>query len=306
MMHMTQKIKGRNIIMEHLINVLKGVVIGIANAIPGVSGGTMMVIMKVFDRLLGAVSLNLKKLKENFVFLVTIILGMGIGVILSSKVLDICFENYYVQTQFFFMGVVLGSLPMIYKEATKEKKLSPVHLVPFAVGLGVIIAVTVVSQSMDNSVIKELNAGNFVYLAAISVVAAAAMIMPGLSGSLVLLILGGYQTVIQAVSDMNIPILIPVAIGVILGIVLCAKLITVCLKKWQRGTYAVILGLIVGSFYAIWPRESIDAKTGEITGAEFALNSTGIIAIIIGIIGVLLPLSMEFIDRKKKKSEASA
>lgn len=297
--------------MEHFINVLKGVVIGIANAIPGVSGGTMMVIMKVFDRILGAVSI--KKLKENFVFLVTIVLGMGIGVILSAKVLNICFENFYVQTQFFFMGVVLGSLPMIYKEATKEKKLSPVHIIPFAIGLGVIIGVTIVSQSMDNSVIESLNVGNFFYLVIISVIAAAAMIMPGLSGSLVLLILGGYQTVINAVDTMNIPVLIPVGIGVVLGIVLCAKVITICLKKWQRGTYAVILGLIVGSFYAIWPRESqtteiIDGVETVVTeGANFQLNGTGIIAIVIGIIGVLLPLSMELLDRKKKgSSEAEA
>ena len=118
---------GKELKMTHIINVLKGVVIGIANAIPGVSGGTMMVIMKVFDRLLGAVTLNLKKLKENFVFLLTILLGMGIGVILSAKVLSVCFEKYFVQTQFFFMGVVLGSLPMIYKIATEKKKFSAVH-----------------------------------------------------------------------------------------------------------------------------------------------------------------------------------
>lgn len=296
--------------MEHIINVLKGVVIGIANAIPGVSGGTMMVIMKVFDRILGAVSI--KKLKENFVFLVTIVLGMGIGVVLSSLVLDYCFENFYVQTQFFFMGVVLGSLPMIYKEATKDKKLTPIHLIPFAIGFGVIIGVTVISQSMDNSVIESLNVGNFFYLVAVSIIAAAAMIMPGLSGSLVLLILGGYQTAITAVAEMNIPILIPIAIGVLLGIVLCAKLITICLKKWQRGTYAVILGLIVGSFYAIWPRESqtteiIDGVETVVTeGANFQFNSTGIIAIIIGIIGVILPLSMELLDRKKKGSSDTA
>lgn len=292
-------------LMEHIINVLKGAVIGIANAIPGVSGGTMMVIMKVFDRLLGAITLNLKKLKENFVFLLTIIIGMGIGIILSAKVLNICFENFYVQTQFFFMGVVLGSLPMIYKEANKEKKLAPVHLIPFAIGLGIIIGVTLLSSSMENSVIEKLTAANFIYLAAISVVAAAAMIMPGLSGSLVLLILGGYQTVINAVDTMNIPILIPVAVGIVIGIVLCAKLITLCLKKWQRGTYAVILGLIVGSFYAIWPRETqtteiIDGVEKVVTeGADFAFNSTGIVAIIIGIIGVLLPLSMALIDKKK-------
>ncbi|MGN0574559.1 MAG: DUF368 domain-containing protein [Ruminococcus sp.] len=292
--------------MEHIINVLKGVVIGVANAIPGVSGGTMMVIMKVFDRLLGAVTLNLKKLKENFVFLLTIIIGMGIGVILSAKVLNICFENFYVQTQFFFMGVVLGSLPMIYKEATKEKKLEPIHLIPFAIGLGVIIGVTVISMSATNSVITSLTPGTFFYLLVISVVAAAAMIMPGLSGSLVLLILGGYQTVINAVDEMNIMVLIPVAIGVALGILLCAKVITVCLKKWQRGTYAVILGLIVGSFYAIWPRETVDSVTGEITGASFEFNSTGIIAIVIGIIGILLPLSMELIERKKNPEAAKA
>ncbi|MCD8188344.1 MAG: DUF368 domain-containing protein [Ruminococcus sp.] len=299
--------------MEHIINVLKGAVIGIANAIPGVSGGTMMVIMKVFDRLLGAISLNLKKLKENFVFLVTIIIGMGIGVLLAAKVLDFCFTNYYVQTQFFFMGVVLGSLPMVYKEATSEKKLQPVHIAPSLIGFAVIIAVTLISQSTsDNSVITELTASNFFYLMIISVIAAAAMIMPGLSGSLVLLILGGYQTVIQAVSNLRerFPILIPVAIGIVLGIVLCAKVITLCLKKWHRGTYAVILGLIVGSFYAIWPRETtsteiVDGVETVVTeGADFAFNSTGIIAIVIGIIGVLLPLSMELLDKKKKNSEA--
>lgn len=297
--------------MEHVVNVLKGIVIGVANAIPGVSGGTMMVIMKVFDRLLGAVSFNLKKLKENFWFLLTIVIGMGIGVILSSKVLSICFEQFYVQTQFFFMGVVLGSLPMIYKEATKEKKLAPVHLIPFAIGVAVIIGVSLISSSMGaNTVRTTLNVSTFIYLVIVSIIAAAAMIMPGLSGSLVLLILGGYQTAIQAVDEMNIPILIPIAIGVIIGIVACAKLITLCLKKWQRGTYSVILGLIFGSFYAIFPREStsvqiIDGVEKTVTeGANFHFNSTGIIAIIIGIIGVILPLSMEFIDKKKKAETA--
>lgn len=297
--------------MEHVVNVLKGIVIGVANAIPGVSGGTMMVIMKVFDRLLGAVSFNLKKLKENFWFLLTIVIGMGIGVILSSKVLSICFEQFYVQTQFFFMGVVLGSLPMIYKEATKEKKLTPVHLIPFAIGVAVIIGVSLISSSMGaNTVRTTLDVSTFIYLVIVSIIAAAAMIMPGLSGSLVLLILGGYQTAIQAVDEMNIPILIPIAIGVIIGIVACAKLITLCLEKWQRGTYSVILGLIFGSFYAIFPREStsvqiIDGVEKTVTeGANFHFNSTGIIAIIIGIIGVILPLSMEFIDKKKKAETA--
>lgn len=295
--------------MEHVINILKGTVIGIANAIPGVSGGTMMVIMKVFDRLLGAVTLNLKKLKENFWFLFTIAVGMGIGIILSSKVLSVCFDMFYVQTQFFFLGVILGSIPLIYKEASKEKSFSFIHLIPFFIGIAAIVAVSVISSSMGANVVRtSLSVSVFFYLVIISIVAAAAMIMPGMSGSLVFLILGGYQTIIQAVDQMNIPILIPVAIGVILGIVLCAKLITICLNKWRRGTYAVILGLIFGSLYAIFPKESTTTEivdgveTLVKTGADFHFNSTGFIAIAIGIIGILLPLSMEYIDRKKKKN----
>lgn len=300
--------------MEHILNVLKGVVIGIANAIPGVSGGTMMVIMKVFDKLMGAVTLNLKKLKENFVFLLTIIIGLAIGVLLSAFVLDYCFTNYYVQTQFFFMGVVLGSLPMIYNAGTEDNKFKPIHILPFLVGLALIIVVTVVSMNIDpqpgNS---EMNPGRFIYFVVTLLISAAAMIMPGLSGSLVLLILGGYHELMQAIRDFDFAILLPSGIGIILGIVICSKVITVALKKWKNGTYAVILGLITGSFYAIWPRESFEYELNDAgvwekisTGAVFEMNTTGIIAIIIGIIGVILPLSMEFIDRKKKAADNKA
>ncbi len=299
--------------MEHILNVLKGAVIGIANAIPGVSGGTMMVIMKVFDRLMGAITLNLKKLKENFVFLLTIVIGMGIGVLLSAFVLDYCFTNFYVQTQFFFMGVVLGSLPMIYKAGIEDSKFKPVHIIPFLVGVAVIIAVTVASLNIDPQPgDSEMNVGRFFYFVVALLISAAAMIMPGLSGSLVLLILGGYHELMQAIRAFDLAILIPSGIGIILGIVLCSKVITICLKKFKNGTYAVILGLIAGSFYAIWPRESFEYELSDAgvwekiaTGANFEFNATAVFAIICGIIGIILPLSMEFIDRKKAAKNAA-
>ena len=124
---------------------------------------------------------------------------------------------------------------------------------------------------------------------------------------------GGIKDNVEIVRDLDwwtVVIGVLIAIGIIIGIVACAKLITLCLKKWQRGTYSVILGLIFGSFYAIFPREStsvqiIDGVEKTVTeGANFHFNSTGIIAIIIGIIGVILPLSMEFIDKKKKAETA--
>lgn len=284
--------------MEHILNVLKGVVIGIANAIPGVSGGTMMVIMKVFDKLLGAVSI--KNLKKNLPFLIPILIGMAAGIILSAKVLTVCFETYYVQTQMFFLGVVLGSLPMIYKEGIANGKFKPFHIIPFLVGVAIIIIVSL-ANSGSSSVYTKLNAGVFFYLMIASIISAAAMIMPGLSGSLVLLMLGGYQTMLQAVDEMNIPILIPIAIGVLIGIIACAKVITICLKKCYKGTYAVIIGMILGSLYAIFPRQTIDAD-GVVSGADFSITSpSGIFGIITCIIGILLPLGMMVLDKKKGK-----
>ena len=285
-----------------LLNVLKGIVIGIANAIPGVSGGTMMVIMNVFDKILGAVSI--KNLKKNFWFLVAVVGGAGIGVILASKVLATCFEHYYVQTQFFFLGVIFGSLPMIYKEATKEKKFTPIHAIPFIIGLIVIIGVSIIGeQSISNKVITEMDAGTFIYLTVVSILAAVAMLMPGLSGSLVMLMLGSYETVIKAVDDMNIVMLIPVGIGVLLGIVVCAKMISVCLKKFPLGTYAIILGLIVGSVYAVYPKGGNDHPAFSLSGDSLW---TGITAIVMLIIGVALPLFMELLPKLKEKKEKAA
>lgn len=285
--------------MEHIINVLKGIVIGIANAIPGVSGGTMMVIMKVFDKILGAVSI--KNLKKNLPFLIPIGIGAAIGVLLSAKVLTVCFELFYVQTQLFFMGVVIGSLPMIYKEGTAKGKFKPVHIIPFLAGIGTIITVSVVNAG-SSTVYTELTPFVAVYLLFALIISAAAMIMPGLSGSLVMLMLGAYQTVILAVSDMNIPILIPAGIGVLLGIVLCAKLITWCLKKVYTGTYAVIIGMIAGSLYAIFPRQTTDVD-GNVSGADFSItSSSGIFGIIFLILGIALPLGMAWLDKKKNAS----
>ncbi|MBQ5310583.1 MAG: DUF368 domain-containing protein [Oscillospiraceae bacterium] len=302
--------------MQHIINILKGIVIGIANSIPGVSGGTMMVITKVFDRLMGIIGgISIKKIKDNFFFLFTLALGMGIGIIVSATVLDICFERFYVQTQFFFMGVVLGSLPAIYKEATSQGKFRPIHAIPFAAGFAVMIAVTLISRSVHNaSVITELTPGSAVYLFIVSVFAAAAMIMPGLSGSLVMLILGGYQTVIEAVSLDNIftrfPLLIPVFIGIIAGVLICAKVMTAALEKARLGTYASILGLITASFFAIWPRQTVTTEIVDgvertvVTGADFTFDISGLIAVVFFIIGAVIPLIFMRADKKAEDRNA--
>lgn len=271
--------------MEHILNVLKGMVIGIANAIPGVSGGTMAVVMKVYDRLIDAVSLNLKKLKTNWKFILTIGIGALLGVLLAAKVLSFLFETYNVPTQFFFMGLILGSLPMIWKEATSEKRFSPVNIIPFIIGAALIVGISMLA-GVKNEVYTELTPALFIYLVISLAVAAMAMIIPGISGSMVMTVLGGYSTVITAINDLNIPILIPVAIGVAIGILGGAKLISIMLKKWKQPVYFVIIGLIVGSFYTIYPR-------------DFGFNLQGIIAVAVFLIGITIPAVMELLNKKK-------
>ena len=126
--------------MNYILLALKGIAIGIANAVPGVSGGTIAVIVKIYDKMLEAITPNIKKLIKNLPFLMPVGVGMLIGVLAAAKLLGFLFDEYNVPTQMFFVGVVIGSMPMIYKECTGEKKLSAVCIAPFAAGLLVMAA----------------------------------------------------------------------------------------------------------------------------------------------------------------------
>ncbi|MCI7767895.1 MAG: DUF368 domain-containing protein [Oscillospiraceae bacterium] len=270
---------------EWLILVIKGACIGIADAIPGVSGGTIAFILKIYDKLLDAIDLNLKKLKKNLPFLIPLGIGIVIGILLASKVLGYLFENHNVPTQFFFLGVIIGSLPAIVKECRSEGKLKLFHLIPFLIAAAGII--------LFNS-LKEGSAAfgtNPVSLIVMMIFSAAAMIMPGLSGALVLKILGGYETAINAVNELDFLILAYYVVGAAIGLLAAAKIISILLKKCKTGTYCAIIGLIVGSLPAIYPK-------------EFALNGEGIIAIVIFIIGAALPLVMEKMGKGTEKTES--
>lgn len=261
-------------LIEWIILVLKGACVGIADAIPGVSGGTIAFILKIYDKLLDAIDLNLKKLKKNLPFLIPLGIGVVLGIFLASKVLGYLFEHHNVPTQFFFLGIIIGSFPAIFKECRSSGDLKPVHILPFVISCGGIL--------LFNS-LKEGSASfgeNPAAIIIMTIFAAAAMIMPGLSGALVLKILGGYDTAIKAVSELDIMTLVFYAIGAVIGLLGAAKIISVLLKKCKTGTYCAIIGLIVGSLPAIYPK-------------EFSLNGEGIIAIVIFIIGAALPLCME-------------
>lgn len=273
-----------------IILALKGAAVGIADAVPGVSGGTIAFILKIYDRLLDAIDLNPKKLIKNLPFIIPLGIGIVIGIFCASRVLGFLFEYHNVPTQMFFMGIIIGSLPAVYRECRSAGKFRPVHILPFGIALAGIV--------LFNS-LKEGSAqtgDSPVAIILMTVAAAAAMIMPGLSGALVLKILGGYEGAITAVSSLDIVTLLYYAIGAVIGLLGAAKVISILLARCKTGTYCAILGLIIGSLPAIYPK-------------EFSLGSAdGIIAVFVFVAGAALPLVMEFVGKKleAKKSAAEA
>ncbi|MDR1674300.1 MAG: DUF368 domain-containing protein [Oscillospiraceae bacterium] len=289
--------------MTHIINVLKGSVIGIANAIPGVSGGTMMVVLKVFDRIMESFT-GIKQFKKNLLFLVTVGLGIGIGILITFKLLSVAFDRFYVQIQFFFLGVILATLPLVFKiaynpEKSGSRKFKPADILPFAAGIAVILLVSFAGDRSDAAVITALTPGNFAFLFFAGVIGCIAMLLPGLSGSLVLVILGAYESVSRAADfqNLNIPVLIPAILGIAVGFIAGAKLITACLKKFYTGTYCLILGLITGSLYAVYPKPP--GETFTFSNGPAAAAAIGAFAVGIGVV-----ILMEFISKKQAiKSE---
>lgn len=252
--------------MMYGINFIKGMFIGIANIIPGVSGGTIAVILGIFDKLIDSINNFTKNVKGNLLFLTPILLGTGFSVIAFSSILEHCLNKYSLQTSLFFVGLVCGSIPLIYKKATSANY----NWVSVLLALVAIIIVVVLSNFNDatnNSIDETLSAVFLLKIFGGGVLAAAAMIIPGISGSFVMMLLGIYPTVLHAIAnvtrvltnlgDYDLMIrtgatLFALGIGVVIGIVLISKLISFLMSKYYSTTYFTILGLMLGSIYGIF------------------------------------------------------
>lgn len=274
--------------MTWILYIIFGVIIGVANIIPGVSGGTMAVVLNIYDKLIDSVSNFRKDFKKSIMFLLPIGIGAVLGIVAFSKLIEFLLTNYPLATNFFFIGLILGSIPMIFKRATEDRfRLS--SLVPFLLFLiGMLVLSSFSDGAMSGEVVLQLSTGIFIKLLVCSAIAAAAMILPGVSGSMVMVILGTYNTVLTAISSMNILMLVPVGIGVLIGIIGGAKVIDLCLKKFPQATFFAILGLILGSIYPL------------IANAGFSFSAEGIVAIVLMIVaaGISLAFSSEKLKAK--------
>lgn len=268
-----------------------GIAVGLANIIPGVSGGTMMVILGLFNRVMecidGLFSKNNDHRKEDFIFLCILGAGAIVGLVVFAKVLEFCFANYETQTMFAFVGMVAFSIPSIVKKEMSNDKFS---LIPFMVGAFIIFGLMYLAPEQKDVVFTTFPDISVVYLLlmiVIGVIGGGAMFVPGVSGSMVLLIIGQYylfKSLIANVTTFQINVLIPlifVGCGVIIGIVLSSKICNYFLRTHHSGMMNFILGLVVASSIVLIP---INASYDILTIITSAICLIG---------GGLIVLSME-------------
>ncbi|WP_457789946.1 DUF368 domain-containing protein [Anaeromassilibacillus sp. SJQ-5] len=244
--------------------VIFGAIVGVANIIPGVSGGTMAVILKIYDRLIE--TLSLKNVKKNLPFIIPLGIGAAVGIVLFSKAIEFLLGNYPMATNFTFMGLILGSIPMIFQRARGEK-MEAKGMVSFLVALVVMVVIALLKPAESNAVLA-LTPLNLLILFGASAISTFAMILPGISGSFVMLVLGVYTTVLTSISGVFtwpidgvtwhcVGMLIPVGLGCIVGLIFGSKLVDVLIRKQPQATYFAILGLVVGSLLAVFPKDSL-------------------------------------------------
>lgn len=250
--------------MEAIKSILKGMVIGIANIIPGVSGGTMMVAMGIYDKLIHCITHLFKEFKKSLLFLIPIAIGMGIAVVGGSLGLELLFEKFPVQTNLLFIGLILGGLPAIWKKV-KGNSIRGGHILAFLVFFVVVAGLALLGEREGNAADLSLSLISIIKLFGVGVIAAATMVIPGVSGSMMLLLMGYYNPILTAISDFlhalvefdtngiltGIGILLPFGIGVIVGIFAIAKVVEYIFNKFPLYAYWAIIGLIVASPIAI-------------------------------------------------------
>lgn len=247
-----------------LKNILKGIIIGLANILPGVSGGTMAVSMGLYDKLIHCVNHLFSEFKKSMLFLLPIAVGMGIAIMGSVFGIDYFFETFPMQTNFLFIGLILGSLPSVYQKV-KNTTIRIGHIVSAVIFFVVVVGLALLNGNVGNEVVLKVEAIELIKLFLVGVIASATMIIPGISGSMMLLLMGYYNPILDSIKAFIVAvlswnmggivngfcILVPFGMGVIVGMFAIAKLIEAIFQKYETYAYWSILGLIVASPIAI-------------------------------------------------------
>ena len=293
--------------MHHIIVALKGFGMGAANVVPGVSGGTIALLTGIYSDIVGA--LNAVTEKETWKsllhgrfrefwrlikgdFLVALLVGVLLSVFSLAKLVTWCLTYYPILTWAFFFGLILASAVVMVRGI---KDFRGADLIPSVIGLALGLVICTMSPTKTTDDIW------FIFLCgAISI---CAMILPGISGSFILLVMGKYHYIMQAITDLNWPVIIMFGVGCVVGILAFAKLLHWLLARWERQTMLVLLGFVFGSLVRVWPwydSEAVEAaqllRTGSVSPLDLQIPG----AVIWCAVGIAAVVLFELLGTRKK------
>lgn len=241
-----------------IVLMIKGFLFGIANIIPGVSGGTLALTMGVYEDLIESISHFFKDVRKSLKFLCVFGLGAVLSILLMSKVISLSLDKFPFPTTLFFVGLIIGGIPLLTRKVRKNK-VKPFNVLLFLITFGIVIGMAFMQEGNNVVSLSNVTPWMMFLLFIVGMVAAATMVIPGVSGSFVLMLLGFYKPVVNTVSQLtdfsmlghNLLVLVPFGIGVLLGIVLIAKLIEFLFNKYELSTYYAILGFLIASIFTL-------------------------------------------------------
>jgi len=267
-----------NLLLRNIFGLVYGIVYGAAHIVPGLSGGTFLVIFGCYDTVCEAFALNFKEIKKHFFFLLFFGIGTVAGIFGFAYVITFLLHSFGIQINLFFMGLILGGIPLIVQIATEETKFKPFCILPFLLGLALVVSLFFIEKVGVTA--NSVNLNFTLWITLYSFIAAIAMVLPGISGAFVLVAFGVYDLFMESLKTLDLAVLIPAVIGILFGIVLGAKLILLVIKKFKIIIYSAIIGMVIGSVLPLFP-DGFGLNIATLTGIVcFALG--GLTAVMMG------------------------
>lgn len=263
--------------MNFLINYLKGIIVGIGGIAPGLSGSVLLILLGLYEKTVKAIGTIFKDFKNNVLFLIPLFLGFGTGAVLFSKVVDFFINNYEFGTRFLFLGLVLGTVPLFYKEVKKNGYAKKYYiLVLLAAAFGFFLF------SVNGNLFPVIKNPNLLQSVLLGVAVAGSSIIPGVDSAVILSTLGLYELYVSSLSSFNLQILIPAGVGLGVGVLVISFIMNYLIKRFYTVTFSIIFGL----FLSIIPNVLNESCT--IVGV-----GDGILAVVLVVIGFLISFYFE-------------
>ncbi len=235
--------------MKTIILIIKGFIIGIAKIIPGVSGAVLAISMGLYDKSINAITEFFSNPKKNFLFLSPIAIGVLFAMIIGSNILLSSLENHYLATMLFFIGLIIGSIPTIYKKTDKSKKGILIIIISF------VIMFIISISNINNTYIEKNNPLDYLIYFISGLIEAIATVIPGISSTALLMIIGTYDIILETISNLlsikdiinNIEIILCYSTAMLIGIIITSITINYLFKKYNQKTYSAIFGIILST-----------------------------------------------------------